>query len=133
MKDKQEAKHILIVDDEMAIAYAFRRYFELHGFHVSVAYDGNSALAIGKTEPIDALVTDFRMPGMNGQELVERLRQTAPNLPAIIVSGYSSEISVRFPGVRIIRKPVEPLYLVDCIREMLADAETVRCLQGTGD
>ena len=129
MKDKPTPKHVLIVDDEAGIVYVFRRYFELHGFRVSVAYDGTSALALSEDDPVDALVTDFRMPGMNGQELVERLKQSAPRLPAVIVSGYSSEISVNHPDVRVIGKPVEPLYLVSCVNQLLDDADTVRGLQ----
>src|SRR5579875_1821417 len=118
MKDENAVRHVLIVDDEMAIVYVFQRYFELRGFRVSVAYDGSSALAIGESESIDALVTDFRMPGMNGQELVRRLRQTAPDLPAIIVSGFSSEIDACLPAVRVMGKPVEPAHLVECVKEM---------------
>ncbi|GIZ49998.1 response regulator [Noviherbaspirillum aridicola] len=133
MRDKHAASHILIVDDEDAIAYVFRRYFELHGFRVSVADDGESALAFVRSDPIDALVTDFRMPGMNGQELIARLRQADPHLPALIVSGYGNEISASLPGVRILGKPVDPAYLVACVREMLADAATVRGLQGMAD
>ncbi|MDR5857707.1 response regulator [Caballeronia sp. LZ062] len=130
MKDEKPAKHVLIVDDEVAIAYVFQRYFELRGFQVSAAYDGGSALAIGQSEAIDALVTDFRMPGMNGLELIDRLRQTAPCLPAVIVSGFSSEIGAGLPGVRVLGKPVEPTHVVEAVREMLADADTVRSLKG---
>jgi CheY-like chemotaxis protein len=133
MKDETRTRHVLIVDDEVAIAYVFQRYFELRGFRVSAAYDGNAALAISESDTIDALVTDFRMPGMNGQELIERLRQTAPHLPAIIVSGFGSEISERPAGVRVIGKPVEPAYLVECVREMIADADTVQWLNNPKD
>jgi CheY-like chemotaxis protein len=129
MKDKQGAKHVLIVDDEMAIVYVFQRYFELHGFRVSAAHDAESALSLAQVEPIDVLVTDYRMPGMNGGELVARLKEIKPDLPAIIVSGYSNEISTSPPGVRILGKLVEPTILVTSVREMLADVETARNLQ----
>lgn len=133
MKDRQDARHVLVVDDEEAIVYVFRRYLELHGFRVSVAGDGETALALARCDRIDALVTDYRMPGMNGQVLVERLKQGMPHLPVVIVSGYSSEISTGLPGVRIMGKPVDPARLVACVKEMLADAETVRSLQREAD
>lgn len=132
MKDRRAAKHVLIVDDEAGIVYVFRRYFELHGFRVSVAYDGPSALALSDSDPVDALITDYRMPGMNGQELVERLRQRAPGVPAVIVSGYGSDITVSRPDVVVLDKPVEPLFLVSRVNQMLDDAETVRGLHDSG-
>jgi CheY-like chemotaxis protein len=133
MKDKQSAKHVLIVDDEMAIVYVFQRYFEMRGFRVSTAYDADSALSLAKVESIDALVTDYRMPGLTGGELVARLKDIKPDLPAIIVSGYSHEIDANFPGVRIVGKPIDPTILVTSVQEMLADAETARNLQVKGD
>lgn len=132
-KDKEEARHVLIVDDEAGIVYVFQRYFELHGFRVSVAYDGVSALALSEGDPVDALVTDFRMPGMNGQELVERMKQNVPDMPAVIVSGYSSDIRTRYPDVRIVGKPVEPVVLIAWVKAMLADVDTVRRLQDAGN
>lgn len=116
MKDKQEAKHVLIVDDEMAIVYVFQRHFQLHGFRVSVAYDADSALSIAHNESIDALVTDYRMPGMNGGELVAHLKEINPDLPSIIVTGYSNEIRSGITGVRIVNKPIEPTTLVASVQ-----------------
>ena len=95
--------------------------------------DANAALAISQSEPIDALVTGFRMPGTNGKALIERLRQTARHLPAIIASGFIGEIGERPAGVRVIGKPVEPACLVECVREMLADADTVQWLKRPKD
>jgi CheY-like chemotaxis protein len=133
MQNKQSAKHVLIVDDEIAIAYVFQRYFDLHGFRTSVAYDGNTALVMSKGEPVHAVITDFRMPGMNGQEFISRLRESTPNLPAIIVSAYTNEISTRLPGIRIISKPVDPTYLIASVKEMLSDAGPVFHMESRED
>lgn len=126
------APHILIVDDEVAITYVFKRYFEREGYRISVAYDGASALALSKSDPVDGLITDFRMPGMNGQELLLRLQETNPAIPAIIVSAYPDEIGAKPNNTRVLAKPVEPARLIRCLKELLADAATITNLRRSG-
>ncbi len=110
-------KHILLVDDEEAIVYVFRRYLENAGHRVTAAARALEALGAG---PVDMLVTDYRMPGMNGAELVMRLRETHPALPALIVTAYAGEVGTAPAGVRILNKPLAPQELVDAVALVLA-------------
>lgn len=119
-------KHILIVDDSEAIAYLFRRYFERYGFRVTVAHDGKSALAASKSDPIDGVVTDFRMPEMNGQDLLNCLRQDNVDLPAILVSAFTPDISVMDEITKVLSKPVEAMHLVYQMAELLVDRDNAR-------
>lgn len=113
------ATHILLVDDEEAIVYVFKRYLERAGYRVSAAVDPNQALAIGVAGGIDMLVTDFRMPGMTGAALVARLRELHPGLPALIVTAYGAEVGVAPADVRVLNKPLPPQDLVDAVGRAL--------------
>jgi len=113
-------KHVLVVDDEEAITYIFRRYLEAAGYCVSTAHDGVEALALFDRQPFDALVTDARMPRMNGNELIERLRPLHPDLPIAVVSAYPMEIKAAGRGLRVLSKPIEGATLVKAVEDMLA-------------
>jgi DNA-binding response OmpR family regulator len=115
--------HILVVDDEPELTESYKEYFEYSGYKVTVAYDGQAALDIGKAQRIDALITDFRMPAMNGQELLMHLREIKPTLPAIIVSGnpcdFSQDEDIR---TKVFIKPTRLPILAQCVKEMPCDS-----------
>ena len=116
------ARHILVVDDEEAIGYVFKRYLERAGYRVTAVVCPNEALAIGSCGGIDMLVTDFRMSGMTGASLVARLRALHPGLPAMIVTAYGGDVELAPAGVRVLSKPLAPQALVDAVEHALAVA-----------
>lgn len=77
---------VLVVDDEEDVRYVLARFLRARGHTVQEAADGPRALEVWRVEPCEVLVTDLRMPGMDGAELVRRLRQHDPGLPVIVVS-----------------------------------------------
>lgn len=115
--------HILVVDDEEAIVYVFKRYLERAGYRVTAVVDPYEALAIGSAGRIDMLVTDFRMPGMTGAGLIARLRELHPGLPALIVTAFGAEVGAAAPDVRVLNKPLPPQDLVDAVVRALAPAQ----------
>lgn len=117
----EAARHILLVDDEEAVAYVFARYLERAGYRVTALLDPRAALAAADAHPdIAMLVTDFRMPGMTGAELIARLRQRDPALPALIVTAYGAEVGVAASDVRVLSKPLAPQDMVDAVAAALA-------------
>jgi PAS domain S-box-containing protein len=83
---------VLVVDDEPMVRGTMARALRLAGHTVHVAEDGASAVALVVAgEPIDVVVLDLVMPGIDGVETLRRLRAHTPDLPAIICSGYGSE------------------------------------------
>lgn len=113
------AKHILVVDDEEAIAYVFQRYLERAGYRVTSVASPADALAACALGSVDMLVTDFRMPGMTGATLIARLRDRFPELPALVVTAYGAEVGLMAPGVRVLSKPLPPQALVDAVAQAL--------------
>jgi CheY-like chemotaxis protein len=92
---------ILLVEDEEKVRDLTRLALERWGYTVLVARDGQEALARATAYPgpIDLLVTDVVLPGMNGRELAERLRAARPALRVLYASGYTDDAVVRH-GVR---------------------------------
>lgn len=82
--------HVLVVDDEPDIPELLERLLSSRGWTVSKARSGPEALAMLEAKSIDLLVTDLRMPGMGGLELIERARAEAPHCGSVLITGYAS-------------------------------------------
>jgi two-component system, OmpR family, alkaline phosphatase synthesis response regulator PhoP len=80
--------HILVVEDEVAIAEGLRFNFEQEGFQVTVREDGQSALAVLQDEanPVDLVILDLMLPGMSGYETCESIRKFNTVVPILILS-----------------------------------------------
>jgi CheY-like chemotaxis protein len=105
-------KKILVVDDDPVIRRSFDRVLSESGYEVSTAHDGSEALASMSREEYDVVFTDIKMPGMDGLELAERIRETRPWVPVVIVTGYGSPENVKraeLAGVAgFLDKPLSP-------------------------
>lgn len=86
------AAKVLLVDDDELILTSLKDAFTMMGFDVFEFSSGESALDFYQRNPtlIDILITDQKMQGMDGTELVERIKKLSPDLPAIVCTGYSS-------------------------------------------
>jgi response regulator RpfG family c-di-GMP phosphodiesterase len=82
------AKKVLIVDDEPAICELIGAYLERIGYVVAQAGNGNDALAIVKTGSIDLVISDIKMPGMSGIELLQKIREYSGTLPVLLATGF---------------------------------------------
>lgn len=118
--------HILLAEDEVLIALMFQDALEVEGHRVSVAHDGIEALEVDEQDPAEVLVTDLAMPRMGGRELLERLRQRRPDLPALVVSGYPGEFEIATEITVLLPKPVSPKVLAQRLAQLLEDRSTVR-------
>lgn len=112
-------KHILVVDDEEAVGYVFERYLAIKGYRVSVATSGEQALASFQRDTPDLVVTDYKMPGMKGDELLRRLRAIAPGLPAVMISANPVDVGPTLEGVKFFAKPVSLETLVEYLDTVL--------------
>ena len=83
---------VLCIDDHVRGLAVRKILLEAQGFRVLTAEDGRTGLAIVKQEPIDVVILDYRMPGMNGGVVAEILRRDHPHLPILFLSGYTAEI-----------------------------------------
>ncbi len=116
---------ILVVEDDPQVRGVTIRALEGSGYQVIPAASGEEALAIARQpgRRLDMVVTDVVMPGMTGREVVDMLRRSLPNIPALFVSGYPQDViaqrGVLDSGVEFLPKPFTPATLVARVRAML--------------
>jgi len=127
---------ILLVEDEPAsadyLASLIRR--ELSGMKVvAVAENGEEALQFIRRQPVDIVVTDIKMPVMDGLKLAEAVRTAWPMIPVVIVSGYElfdyAKTALRFGVSDYLLKPVKPRELVECLERIALRLEYSRRVQ----
>lgn len=82
---------VLLVDDEHDLVEVLSEELRAAGFEVTAVGDARRALAAVRLRQFDAVVTDFKMPGMDGLELMILLKEVDPGLPIIVITGFASE------------------------------------------
>jgi CheY-like chemotaxis protein len=78
---------VLVIDDDPGLRRTLARLLERAGHIVLLAGDGSQGLRLWRDEGAELVITDVRMPGMNGLEVMLQLHQCAPELPIIAISG----------------------------------------------
>jgi DNA-binding NtrC family response regulator len=126
---------ILVVDDDPAIRDSLRRVLEHAGHEVSEAETGERALELLGGRPVDAVLLDLNMPGMNGLDALERIREMAPDTGVIVVSGEATIANAIKAGQRgaydFIVKPPDRELLLDVLREAARVTRLRRRSDGT--
>jgi CheY-like chemotaxis protein len=105
-------RKVLVVDDDPVVGKSFDRVLSGKGYAVITARNGEEALTKLHNETYDLVFTDIKMPGMNGLEVAERLKETQPWLPVVIVTGYGTDAHqarAKAAGVSgFLHKPLSP-------------------------
>ena len=117
---------MLLVDDDPDILESLRSVIELavEGVHVETAASGPAGLAVLRRDPaaVDLIVSDFRMPGMDGAEFLEQARALAPNASRVLISAFP-EVQQRMAGRggidRVLAKPMDLDAFIGLTRELL--------------
>jgi CheY-like chemotaxis protein len=93
-----------------------RTCLEVYGYKVCAESDGMAAVRVAATEPIDAVITDFHMPGLSGENLCREIRRAKPQMPILMFTGSPATLP---PGVKPL---VDVLLSKDQNIEVVADA-----------
>jgi DNA-binding NtrC family response regulator len=111
---------ILIVDDEPNVLNIIKEAVSTAGFEVTACQSGEEALPLLETHPPDLLLTDLRMPGISGMELLGRAREHSPDTQVIILTGYgdmkSAVEAIRLGAFDYLSKPVDMERLVKTLQ-----------------
>jgi len=113
------AARVLLVDDEAALLDLLKKYLERLGYEVDAFTQPEDALARFDADPGNyaLVITDLTLPGINGEQMLERMRASYPALRAIVSSGYPYEPSGR--RTSFLQKPFLPKMLAEAIETML--------------
>ncbi|MFW1676598.1 sigma-54-dependent transcriptional regulator [Pontibacter sp. JAM-7] len=115
----EQRGRVILVDDETSVRQTTAQWLELAGFTVTQFDNANAALAVLNPDYDGILVTDVRMPQMDGQELLQLALQQVPELPIILVTGHGSVdmaiTAMREGAYDFIEKPFDPERLVETL------------------
>ena len=117
---------ILVVEDEQAMRLLLREFLEILGYTVIVAEQGQEAIGISRSTPVDLAFLDMNLPDMNGLELMNRLRASGAVFPFVVLSAnlresFSGDMTPL--GVReILEKPVDLDVLETVVKKILSAA-----------
>lgn len=118
---------ILIVDDEEGLREGLSKLLESEGYAALSAESGEQALQILQQSHIDLVLTDMRMPGMDGIELLKKIRERHPNVGVIILTGYGQIESyieaMNFGAIEYVSKPFKVNELKFIINKVLNNLE----------
>ena len=141
------ARKILVVDDEPVVAKSCRRILSEAGHEVQVAQSGREGLRQALCQHFDLVVTDLRMPDLDGMDLVQAVRRDRPRTAIIIITGYgtipSAVAATRLGVADYVEKPFTPEEILEAVNKALPagppapelEADQVRAVlaQAAGD
>jgi two-component system, OmpR family, response regulator MprA len=110
---------VLVVEDEPVIRELMAILLEDEGYAVRQAVDGLQALEMLEQQGIDLVLSDVKMPRLDGASLVHRLRSRGDAIPVVLMSAVYAEVDL--PGVRFMRKPVNCEHLLTIIAAALRE------------
>lgn len=124
MSEPSDAPTLLLVDDEASILSALRRLFRPQGYRILTAESGTAGLEILERETVDLIISDMRMPEMDGATFLKQVRQRWPQIMRILLTGYadiSSTVAAINEGeiYRYIAKPWDDNEIQTVVREAL--------------
>jgi DNA-binding response OmpR family regulator len=116
--------NILVVDDEPVARQSLTDILKLEGYNVSSAPNGQAAVEYVRTHPIDLMIVDLRMPGMDGLEVVQVINQISPETEVILLTAFgSTETAIQALRLRIhdyLLKPASPAQVLASVKKGLA-------------
>ncbi|GAB4566194.1 MAG: hypothetical protein Tsb0020_17680 [Haliangiales bacterium] len=128
---------ILIVDDNVDLAENLAEIVEDTGVRVLLAENGLRALEQLNQEPVDLIITDMRMPDMDGIALIERLKQDGSRVPVVVMSAYSQDhviANAHAAGVlSVLSKPIDIDKLLGLVKRVLEHGTTILLVEDNRD
>ena len=114
---------VLIIDDEEAIRSSLKMIFEYEGYEVVLAANGEAGLKIAERETPDLIFLDIKMAGMDGMEVLKRLKEADDPVPVIMISGHG-DVATAFSASKLgafgfVEKPFTVEQLMRRVREIL--------------
>ena len=120
------AATILLIEDDARIAGEMRRVLESEGWKVLLAETGEAGLAQASADGCDLVITDFRLPGASGMEVLKRLHAAQPRLPMILMTAHgTTETAIeatKLGAYDYLLKPFEMPELLGLVQKALASS-----------
>ena len=115
---------ILVVDDEPVARQSLTDILKLEGFNVAAVANGQAAVEYVRTHPVDLMVVDLRMPGMDGLDVVQVVNQASPETEVVLLTAHgSTDTAIQALRLRIhdyLLKPAAPAQVIASVKKGLA-------------
>jgi YesN/AraC family two-component response regulator len=102
---------ILVIDDEKPTLSMFRLFLEAYGYNVYTAENGTEGIEIFRTEKPAIVLTDVKMPGIDGLAVLQQIKEIAPQTAVIVITGHGdtalAEQAIELDAVDFISKPIK--------------------------
>ncbi len=122
---------ILLVDDEIEFADAFAERLKLRGFIPHVAYNGEQALRRVETVSAKIMILDLKMPGIDGLEVLRRVKTSHPGMQVIVLSGHGSEVDETYArnlgAFDYLRKPADMGAVLEALKRAEENIKHASC------
>ena len=109
--DVDMPSRVLLVDDEKEFVHTLSERLETRNLDTAVAYDGEQALAMLQSDPPSVMVLDLKMPGLDGLEVLRRVKKLHPDVEVIILSGHGSDaeqnLAMELGAFAYLQKPAD--------------------------
>jgi CheY-like chemotaxis protein len=118
-------RKVLLVDDEAGILDLFGMILRNAGYFVRAAFNGAAGLQVFESASWDLVITDRKMPEMDGERLAEEIKEIAPKTPLILITGFGAEPR---PGLfeAVLRKPFSKAVLLGVVEGVLVEEPAVK-------
>lgn len=120
---------VLVIDDDAVVGRSFDRVLSDKGYEVSTVLSGEEAMNSIERSQYDVVFTDIKMPGMDGLEVMERIKQRCPWTPVVVITGYGTEENEAKAAVLgasgFVRKPLTPEIIESVTLKAVNEAEVV--------
>ena len=117
---------ILVIDDEEIVRISCKKCLNPEGYDVNVAENGLEGLRLAEANHYDLILTDLKMPDMDGMEFLSKMKEMQPEAKVIMITGYSTVEhavkAIRLGAYNYIEKPFTPDTLITAVKEALSDA-----------
>jgi DNA-binding response OmpR family regulator len=130
--------NILVVDDEVIARQSLTDILKLEGYNAVSVPNGQAAIEYVRTHPIDLIVVDLRMPGMDGLEVIQVVNQASPDTEVILLTAHgSTDTAIQALRLRIhdyLTKPAAPAMVIASVKKGLARrAAKIQAKSGLGE
>ena len=116
-----ENKKILLIDDEINVCTGCKRILEEEGYELDYELTGKDGIEKALKQTYDVIITDLKMPDINGVELIKEVKKKKPDVPIIMITGYASVPTaietMKLGVVDYIPKPFKPEELVASVQK----------------
>jgi len=118
-------KQLLIVDDQQGIRLLLKEVFKREGYETYLASNGIEALEISERIKPDVVLLDMKIPGMDGIEILKRIKSKTPDLPVVMMTAYGEldliQEAIKLGAAHYFTKPFDIYEVRDAVNALLQD------------